>query len=108
MRFYSKKNHYSNGASLRRTIAEIVINFLLGAAWALALLGAVYLFWTFLPFGFLIALMASVLGSLFGLFLVIFLELATLQFEKHRELKRQTNLLETIRKELRDSQVRDN
>ncbi len=93
---------------MRRTIAEILINFLLGAAWAFALLGAAYLFWSFLPFGFLIAFMAAIIGSLFGLFLVIFLELATLQFEKYRELKRQTHLLEAIRKELRDTQVCDN
>lgn len=93
---------------MRRTIAEVVINFLLGAAWALALLGAMYLFWSFLPFGIPIALLAAVLGSLFGLFLVVFLELATIQFEKHREMRRQTHLLEAIRKELRDSQVRDN
>ncbi len=106
MRYCSKKSR-SDGASLRRTTAEILTNFLLGAAWALALLGAVYLFWSFLPFGLLIAFMAAIVGSLFGLLLVVFMELVLLQFDKYREMKRQTHLLETIRKALHDTQVRD-
>ncbi|BBG65630.1 hypothetical protein NNO_0927 [Hydrogenimonas sp.] len=93
---------------MRRTATEILVNFLLGAAWALALLGAVYLFWSFLPFGILIAFMAALLGSLFGLVLVVFLELVSLQFEKYRELKRQTHLLESIRRDLHDARLRDN
>ncbi|GEM_PF-762394 len=105
--FCSKKS-LSDGASLRRTTAETVANFLLGAAWAIALLGAVYLFWSFLPFGYIIAFMAAIVGSLLGLLLVVFLEIVFLQFEKLREMKRQTDLLEEIRKELHDSKICDN
>ncbi|WP_456401902.1 hypothetical protein [Hydrogenimonas sp.] len=92
---------------MRQTLTEILINFLLGAAWAIALLGAVYLFWSFLPFGILFASMAALVGSLFGLLMVVFLELAALQFQKYREMKRQTHLLESIRKELHDAPIRD-
>ncbi len=104
---YFWKKSRSDGAFLRQTLVEILINFLLGAAWAIALLGAIYFFWSFYPFGILFASMAALAGALLGLLLVVFLELAFLQFEKFREMKRQTHLLESIRKELRDAAVRD-
>ena len=85
---------------MRRTVAESIVNFLLGAAWAAVLTGALLLFWSFLPFGLLIALMAGIVGSLFGLFLVVILEVAALQFEKQRELQRQTRLLEAMARRL--------
>ncbi|WP_457597257.1 hypothetical protein [Hydrogenimonas sp.] len=85
---------------MRRTLVETVLNFLLGAAWAIVMLGALLLFWSFWPFGIVIALMAGVVGSLFGLFLVVLLEVAALQFEKMRELRHQTRLLEKIHQAL--------
>ena len=88
---------------MRRTIAESIVNFLLGAAWAIVLLGATLLFWSFLPFGFVIAVMAGIVGSLFGFSLVVLLEVATLQFEKYREMKRQTELLRAIHQHLKES-----
>ncbi|WP_300363213.1 hypothetical protein [Hydrogenimonas sp.] len=85
---------------MKRTIAETIVSFLLGAAWAIVLLGAVFLFWSFLPFGFFIAVMAGIVGSLFGLLCVVLLEVAALQFDKYRELKHQTRLLEQIKTSL--------
>ncbi|MCF6201855.1 MAG: hypothetical protein L3J42_07025 [Hydrogenimonas sp.] len=102
------KKSRSDGISLRRTLAEILVNFLLGAAWAVALLGAVYFFWSFLPFGIPVALAASIAGSLVGLFMVLFLEVVNLQFEKFRLMRRQTELLESIEKKLDDTSIRDN
>ncbi|WP_201353033.1 hypothetical protein [Hydrogenimonas urashimensis] len=81
---------------MKRTIAETLVSFLLGAAWAVVLLGALFLFWSFLPFGIFIAIMAGIVGSLFGLLCVVLLEVAALQFDKYRELKHQTRLLEQI------------
>ncbi|NPA28793.1 MAG: hypothetical protein GXO33_01250 [Epsilonproteobacteria bacterium] len=81
---------------MRRTVAETVVSFLLGAAWAIVLLGAVLLFWSFSPFGLVIALMAGIIGSFFGLFLVVVLEAISAQFEKVRLLKRQVALLEKM------------
>jgi len=96
---------------LKHSFTESIISFLLGASWALVFLGAGLLFWSFLPFGIIIALMAGIVGSLLGLFLVVILELASLQYEKHRELKRQTDILLSI-KELMESSnnasLRDN
>jgi len=90
---------------LRQTLTETLISFLLGAAWALVLLGAAFLFWSFLPFGLVIAFMAGIVGSLFGLLFVVLLEVTSLQFEKFRELKRQRELLETIASALKASKV---
>lgn len=96
---------------MKHSFTESIISFLLGASWALVFLGAGLLFWSFLPFGIIIALMAGIVGSLLGLFLVVILELASLQYEKHRELKRQTDILLSI-KELMESSnnasLRDN
>ncbi|SFP26105.1 hypothetical protein [Hydrogenimonas thermophila] len=96
---------------MKHSFTESIISFLLGASWALVFLGAGLLFWSFLPFGIIIALMAGIVGSLLGLFFVVILELASLQYEKHRELKRQTDILLAI-KELMESSnnasLRDN
>ncbi|BDY12081.1 hypothetical protein [Hydrogenimonas cancrithermarum] len=95
---------------MRQTLAETIISFLLGAAWALVLLGAAFLFWSFFPFGIVIALMAALVGSLFGLLFVVLLEVAALQFEKMRELRRQTKILESIKVSLEsfdDAALRD-
>ena len=91
---------------MKHSLAETIISFLLGASWALVFLGAGLLFWSFLPFGLIIALMAGIVGSLLGLFLVVMLELASLQFEKYRELQRQTDVLLSI-KELMESSGND-
>jgi len=85
---------------LKRTIAETVVSFLLGAAWAIVLLGALFLFWSFLPFGIVIAVMAGLVGSLFGLMFVVLLEVAALQFDKYREMRHQTELLRQIKASL--------
>ncbi len=85
---------------MKRTLIETVINFLLGAAWAIVILGAALFFWSFMPFGLFIAAVAAVAGSLFGLFLVVILEVAALQFDKYRQLRKQTILLEKIERRL--------
>jgi len=96
---------------LKHSLPETIISFLLGASWALVFLGAGVLFWSFLPFGIIIALMAGIVGSLLGLFLVVMLELASLQFEKYKELRRQTDILLSIKELLESSDnasLRDN
>ena len=96
---------------MKHSLPETIISFLLGASWALVFLGAGVLFWSFLPFGIIIALMAGIVGSLLGLFLVVMLELASLQFEKYKELRRQTDILLSIKELLESSDnasLRDN
>ncbi len=87
-------------SSVRRSVAERLVSFLLGAAWASALVGAALFFWSFTPFGLLIALMGGFVGSLPGLLFVVLLEIAALQFERQREMYHQTRLLKKIRESL--------
>jgi len=82
---------------LKYSFAESIISFLLGASWALVFLGAGLLFYIFSPFGIIIAIFAGIVGSLLGLCFVVIFELASLQFEKYRELKRQTEMITSIK-----------
>ena len=102
-----KRNLSDGFPALRRTFTETLIGFLLGAAWALALVGAALFFWSFFPFGLLIAVMAAFVGSLFGLLCVVLLEVASLQFERKREMRHQTELLQKITESLRQFEGRE-
>lgn len=79
---------------LSSPLLSLLINFLLGASWAFALLGAATLFFLFLQVGIFYALFGSFLGALPGLFLVLLIEYFLMRQEKLDELKKQTKLLE--------------
>ncbi|WP_458701431.1 hypothetical protein ACKGJI_04780 [Sulfurospirillum sp. 1307] len=84
----------------KHTAFEKLISLLQGASWAFAFLGGVTLYSFFSPFGLVFSLLAAFIGSLAGLFLVIILEIANIQFEKLYEIKKQTKLLEKIDEKL--------
>jgi len=75
---------------------SILINFLLGASWAFALLGASTLFFLLLNIGIFYSLFGSFLGALPGLFFVLLIEYFLMREEKLNELRKQTKLLETL------------
>jgi len=75
---------------------SLLINFLLGASWAFALLGASTLFFLFLNVGIFYSLFGSFIGALPGLFFVLLIEYFLMRQEKLNELKRQTKLLEEL------------
>lgn len=75
---------------------ETLIGFLTGVSWALVIILFLKLFFSFLPFGIFYALLAGSLGFVVGLFLVVIVELFSLQIEKTKEIKKQTKLLEDI------------
>ncbi len=75
---------------------SILINFLLGASWAFALLGASTLFFLFLNVSIFYALFGSFLGALPGLFFVLLIEYFLMRQEKLTELKKHTKLLEEL------------
>jgi len=75
---------------------SFLINFLLGASWAFALLGAATLFFLFLNVGIFYSLFGSFIGALPGLFFVLLIEYFLMRQEKLNELKRQTKLLEEL------------
>ncbi|RRS31438.1 MAG: hypothetical protein P794_04060 [Epsilonproteobacteria bacterium (ex Lamellibrachia satsuma)] len=73
-----------------------VINFLLGAAWAFVLMGAVTSFLSFYQDSFIVALISALIGALPGLIGVLVMEYFITDKEKLSELKRQTELLEKL------------
>jgi hypothetical protein len=73
---------------------------LAGASWAFALVGAGVGFYLFIPFGFFTALLVGFVSALPGLLCVVFFELALIQRQKLEQIKRQTELLESIEAKL--------
>jgi len=73
-----------------------VINFLLGVAWAFVLIGAVTSFLSSYHSGILLAIVSAFIGTLPGLFAVLFLEYMITSKEQYYELRKQTALLEKI------------
>jgi uncharacterized membrane protein (DUF106 family) len=73
-----------------------VINFLLGVAWAMMLLGAFTSFFSFYENSIIFAIVSAVIGAIPGLVAVLFLEYFITDKEKLEELKKQTALLEKL------------
>jgi len=73
-----------------------IINFLLGVAWATALIGAVSTFLSYYNDSFFFAIVSAFVASLPGLIAVLVLEHFITSKEKHLELKKQTALLEKL------------
>ena len=81
---------------LKTTILSQLVNFLLGVAWAIAVIGAASAFLSFLKINFFIAILSTILGAVPGLLMVLFLEYLILKSEKLEELKIQTDLLKKL------------
>jgi len=77
-----------------------VINFLLGAAWAVTLIGALTSFLSFYHNSLVFAFLSVLIGALPGLIGVLALEYFITDKEKLAEMKRQTQLLEAIKSRL--------
>ena len=82
---------------LQNRTLSFVVNFLLGASWVTALLGAVTSFFTYyFSDGILLASLSFFMGAIPGMVLILLLELFIIQKEKHLELQKQTKLLEEL------------
>ena len=75
---------------------EKLLSLLQGAAWALVVVGSVSFFFTFYHFGLIVAILCAFIGALLGLFFVVVFEIAQVQIDKLKELKKQTKLLEKL------------
>jgi len=75
---------------------SFVVNFLLGVAWAAAILGAATSFISFYQDHFLFAFISSFIGALPGMVSILLIEHFITSKEKHHELKKQTELLEQL------------
>ena len=81
---------------LSSPLLSFLVNFLLGASWAFALLGATILFYIFLHIGISYAIVGALLGTIPGLFFVLLIEYVFMKQETLNELKKQTKLLDEL------------
>jgi hypothetical protein len=81
---------------LSSPLLSLLINFLLGASWALALFSASIFFFFFLKINIIYATIGGILGALPFLVMILFLEYFIMRQEKLEELKKQTKLLQEI------------
>jgi predicted membrane protein len=77
-------------------LLSLLINFLLGASWAFALIGASTLFFSFLDIGLIYAIFGAILGALPFFMFILFLEYFIMRQEKLEELKKHTRLLQEL------------
>ncbi len=82
--------------SEKNSFFEKLLSLLQGAAWALVFVGSVSFFLTLYHLGFFAALFGAFIGALLGLFFVVMFEIAQVQIDKLKELKKQTKLLEKL------------
>ncbi|MDD2905897.1 MAG: hypothetical protein WBK95_00815 [Sulfurimonas sp.] len=75
---------------------ERIINFLLGASWAIVLFGALITFKIFFVLGFGLAFFITILYIVLSLFLILALDAFLVNKERLEEAKKQTKLLEKI------------
>ncbi len=78
---------------------SFVVNFLLGVAWAAALLGAITSFLSFYQDSFIFAFISAFIGVLPGMVAILLIEHFITSKEKHIELQKQTELLKQLLKE---------
>jgi len=81
---------------LSSPLLSLLINFLLGASWAFALVGASTLFFSFLDVGLIYALFGAMLGALPFFVMILFLEYFIMRQEELEELKNHTKLLQEL------------
>jgi zinc transporter ZupT len=75
---------------------SFVVNFLLGVAWAAALLGAITSFMTFYNDSFIYAFISAFIGALPGMVAILLIEHFITSKEKHLELQKQTKILQQL------------
>jgi len=85
--------------TLKQSFFEKLLSLLLGVAWALVVVGAVTFFLSLYHSGIVVALLGAFMGALIGMFFVVLFELAQIQIDKLKELKKQTELLQLLTKE---------
>ena len=73
-----------------------ILSFLLGASWAIVLLGALMTFKLFSSFGLAFSIFLTILYIFISLFLILFLDALRVNKLRLLESKKQTQLLEKI------------
>lgn len=73
-----------------------IIDFLLGASWAIVIFGALITFKIFLIFGIALSLFITITFVVIAMFLILALDSFAINRERLYEAKKQTKLLEKI------------
>jgi ABC-type multidrug transport system fused ATPase/permease subunit len=81
---------------MQKEMFERIINFLLGASWAVVLFGALITFNIFFVLGFGLAFFITILYIIISLFLLLALDAFSVNKQRLEEAKKQTELLEKI------------
>jgi CHASE3 domain sensor protein len=81
---------------MQKDIYERIINFLLGASWAIVLFGALITFKLFIALGLALAIFLTLLYVIVSLFLILGLDAFLVNKKRLQEAKKQTQLLEKI------------
>lgn len=81
---------------MQKDIYEKIIGFLLGASWAIVLIGALIIFKIFINFGIVIAIFTTVIYIFVSLFLILAIDAFLVNKQRLQEAKKQTKLLEKI------------
>jgi cobalamin biosynthesis protein CobD/CbiB len=81
---------------MQKDIYERIISFLLGASWAIVLLGALITLKLFITFGLAFAIFITILYIIISLFLILALDSFMVNKQRLAEAKKQTELLEKI------------
>ena len=81
---------------IQRSKLSSLVNFLLGASWALVFISIIFTFLSYFPFSIIDAILMGFFAALPGLFLVVLLEYIMAGQEKLDEVKKQTLLLEEL------------
>jgi len=81
---------------MQKDIYERIINFLLGASWAIVLFGALITFKLFIAMSLALAIFLTLFYIIISLFLILGLDAFLVNKKRLQEAKKQTKLLEKI------------
>jgi len=84
------------------TLAKLT-NLMLGAAWAIVLIGMISAFTSFIKINLFAAVLSAFIGAFPGLLIVLFLEYLMLKSEKLKEMQKQTAYLKEILEKMKTS-----
>ncbi|SFV65841.1 hypothetical protein MNB_SM-6-250 [hydrothermal vent metagenome] len=81
---------------MQKDIYERIINFLLGASWAIVIFGALITFKIFIAMSIALAIFFTLAYIIISLFLILGLDAFLVNKQRLQEAKKQTKLLEKI------------
>ena len=81
---------------MQKDIFDRIISFLLGASWAIVLLGALITFKIFIVLGLALSIFITILFVILSLLVILALDAFSINRQRLQESKKQTELLEKI------------